>query len=529
MFDAPLVQVALGLMLIFVLFSLLVSAVQEMGAALFKSRSAALWDSVETLLGGGENARAARNRIYAHPLIRTLVPPNSISWSKPKPGRRTGPSYIAAPTFAKALVDVLRAPHDELEGELRRALADLRRGDATAAARTKEALATLAAKFSAQPQADATGVSGTIRRGWRRIMRSPAPPSPSTVGLQVRLQSLQDALAAGTLPQHITAVETALAALPADWKAALHEGARSISGELEGALTALASDTAGGIDDLRKAIEEWFDQSMASVSGWYKRWTMAVQLGIGIVLAAALNIDTVHIARELSVNEPLRRSLATHAEAYARTGVLEQRVITADTSQSPVNVSVRSTGVDAFTLGLPAEAAGKPVAITATAGPGDVLSCDPQATPEGAVQGASAAEAQVTCRVAARQITTRTKLTLEASWTGASPDTPTKATLDVFLLPTPEVQYEQIEKALQATAVPIGWKDGRPYPEQSAGRVAYVLMFAGWLFTALAGSLGAPFWFDLLKRVASLRASGPSPAEREAEKAALNGRTTART
>ena len=30
----------------------------------------------------------------------------------------------------------------------------------------------------------------------------------------------------------------------------------------------------------------------------------------------------------------------------------------------------------------------------------------------------------------------------------------------------------------------------------------------GWLFTAAAVSLGAPFWFDLLSRVAKLRGAG---------------------
>jgi hypothetical protein len=30
----------------------------------------------------------------------------------------------------------------------------------------------------------------------------------------------------------------------------------------------------------------------------------------------------------------------------------------------------------------------------------------------------------------------------------------------------------------------------------------------GWTFTALAVSLGAPFWFDTLNRLMSLRASG---------------------
>jgi hypothetical protein len=38
------------------------------------------------------------------------------------------------------------------------------------------------------------------------------------------------------------------------------------------------------------------------------------------------------------------------------------------------------------------------------------------------------------------------------------------------------------------------------------------LKIAGLLLTALALTLGAPFWFDLLNRVANLRSSGNRPA-----------------
>ena len=36
----------------------------------------------------------------------------------------------------------------------------------------------------------------------------------------------------------------------------------------------------------------------------------------------------------------------------------------------------------------------------------------------------------------------------------------------------------------------------------------------GLLFTALAISLGAPFWFDMLNRVVSIRAAGRAPDEK---------------
>ena len=34
----------------------------------------------------------------------------------------------------------------------------------------------------------------------------------------------------------------------------------------------------------------------------------------------------------------------------------------------------------------------------------------------------------------------------------------------------------------------------------------------GWLMTALAVSIGAPFWFDLFGRLVNLRATGAKPA-----------------
>lgn len=42
-----------------------------------------------------------------------------------------------------------------------------------------------------------------------------------------------------------------------------------------------------------------------------------------------------------------------------------------------------------------------------------------------------------------------------------------------------------------------------------------LLLLAGWLITALALSLGAPFWFDLLKKLVALRSSGINPDSEE--------------
>jgi len=59
----------------------------------------------------------------------------------------------------------------------------------------------------------------------------------------------------------------------------------------------------------------------------------------------------------------------------------------------------------------------------------------------------------------------------------------------------------------QAEALPIGWgTENRP-----TGATEWELTVLGWLITIGALALGAPFWFDLLSRMNSLRATGPPP------------------
>jgi hypothetical protein len=65
---------------------------------------------------------------------------------------------------------------------------------------------------------------------------------------------------------------------------------------------------------------------------------------------------------------------------------------------------------------------------------------------------------------------------------------------------------EQIE----ALGIPLGWRrDALP---QGAG---WLQKLAGLLLTAFALTLGAPFWFDLLKKAVNIRSVGRTPEEAE--------------
>jgi hypothetical protein len=64
--------------------------------------------------------------------------------------------------------------------------------------------------------------------------------------------------------------------------------------------------------------------------------------------------------------------------------------------------------------------------------------------------------------------------------------------------------------------VPDSGTLGPPLPWQSKFQLQKAWL--GWLITAIALSLGAPFWFDLMNKVINLRAAGRKPEEKKEDK-----------
>jgi hypothetical protein len=74
---------------------------------------------------------------------------------------------------------------------------------------------------------------------------------------------------------------------------------------------------------------------------------------------------------------------------------------------------------------------------------------------------------------------------------------------------------KQVETAfdeLNSLQLPILWSDANsPF----SAWTAFALALAGWIITAIAISLGAPFWFDALSKLAHLRTTGKKPGSEE--------------
>ncbi|HEX8830933.1 MAG TPA: hypothetical protein VF705_07205, partial [Longimicrobium sp.] len=90
---------------------------------------------------------------------------------------------------------------------------------------------------------------------------------------------------------------------------------------------------------------------------------------------------------------------------------------------------------------------------------------------------------------------------------------------------TGSVDYNAARTALDSLPLPIGWQRREEiFPRQvknfAGFWVGYAIPVIGWIMTALAATLGAPFWFDVLNKVMVIRStvkpyekSGPEGSE----------------
>ena len=126
MFGSTILDVAIGIIFIYLLVSLVISAINELIAAKLKSRATNLSQGIQALLQDPSQAGWVA-KLYQHPLIQSLSPPNSK------------PSYIPSRTFALALLDLV-APANT-DGN--RTLADLKAGMANLPAPLQKTLTNL--------------------------------------------------------------------------------------------------------------------------------------------------------------------------------------------------------------------------------------------------------------------------------------------------------------------------------------------------------------------------------------------------
>jgi hypothetical protein len=83
-------------------------------------------------------------------------------------------------------------------------------------------------------------------------------------------------------------------------------------GDVKNALLALIQNAPGDLNRAQRNIEAWFDDTMARVSGWYKRRTQVWTVLVAVALTLATNADTLRVVRTL-LKDPAQRARMVEA------------------------------------------------------------------------------------------------------------------------------------------------------------------------------------------------------------------------
>ncbi len=81
-------------------------------------------------------------------------------------------------------------------------------------------------------------------------------------------------------------------------------------------LQSLLEDASDDIQHFRLLLENWFDSTMKRVIGWYKRKTQFLLLIIGFLVAVIFNASTFQIVDKLSKDDKAREQLVNLATSY---------------------------------------------------------------------------------------------------------------------------------------------------------------------------------------------------------------------
>lgn len=212
--------------------------------------------------------------------------------------------------------------------------------------------------------------------------------------------------------------------------------------------------------NLKANLTQWYEDYMERVGEWYKVKQSRNALFFGFVVAIGLNLDSIHLFRALSMDAQLRGSLVQVAEKFA-----DNYRQLADSSRQNVQVLeklVRENGPDSLSTHFLRR----------------------QIDLQDSVSNAYLERADSVLGIL-------TGMGIPIGWS--------------------------------RTAAPLSWFQGQKMPlQRPGGAIGYferyhsrfsILYFLGIAISGFALSTGAPFWFEVLLKLANIRRSGKKPDE----------------
>ena len=338
---------------------------------------------------------------------------------------------------------------------------------------------------------------------------------------------------------------------------------------LRSTLVAMLDDAQHDYEQFRVRVGTWFDNSMDRVTGWYKKETQTSLFWLGLILAIACNVDAVHIMRDLS-RDPAKLGKVVEAAQKMQQSQAPTAPATTDalaaTALGEIQLGIKEfkgalgkftdlslpigwddaqrgyflTRLDAETRANEAEERAR--AKRARAGkdtPKPSLSSDPAAktyrekikglTPTNLltlalIEEAEALDAKATAIRAQSAALLDPKKMEEATASRTKEQQEAKTARNEAMAGRDVLTWLGDKlifwKSDDGTGLFTQFKEGLlPHGEDGhdyrIDKSHFLSAIFGCFLAALAASLGAPFWFDSLNRIMTIRSAGKAPEEKD--------------
>ncbi len=277
----------------------------------------------------------------------------------------------------------------------------------------------------------------------------------------------------GTVQQLSEAATTAIAQLPADQQTQARQAIAAMSDRLntyEVAATRDAAALTAAVEAAYKRFHYWFDVSQERVQQWFTAHTRCFTIIFAVVFAFWLELDTVDIFRLVSSNRAVRDSLVAQSGIVAK----QAEKLLGDSQ------SVLEQSLDTWRKGLKEDNAKKAVAAEV-------------ATPS---DSRGSLRERIQKKLVAAGIPGSEALL-------ATLDSTIDKTVQESLKSSGQ-QFSEVKVDLEKTGFAL-------FPAKGKGRWGnhwhdrWTGHIWGMIFSAALLSLGAPFWYNALKSLASLR------------------------
>jgi hypothetical protein len=304
--SSGIIDLAIGLTFVFGVTAALASVVTEMVARFIGLRGAYLLGGLRELVDGNDVATDLKDAQADYDTVKSLVESSAASAAEPPPAEQA-PAEQATPDQTPPQ----QAPPEQPSGE-----------------QTPPTTPSATGALLGGPILSNQGMAGQIFSRKLTLAASGTPGrlpkmtlDQDTGSLLRRIRSLWSLRR--SLPSYISASSFADAVI--DLVVPDPKGQTTMTTIQQGiaalpdmvpfkpSLQALTKNAEGDINRFRASVEQWYDDHMDRVSGWYKRHVAVITLVFGAILVVLLNINALTIGRTLYTESAISTAVSSLA------------------------------------------------------------------------------------------------------------------------------------------------------------------------------------------------------------------------